>query len=336
MCLGIIVVVFLLQLSIVDRKTAEKYVKALSTVDEAGQAPPEGHQVDSHASTSLVVSSGDSKTSPKKTNPTKPIIAEASERDPLISTTHNDDRNPPYKRQNAMSVFSRRLLVTKTLFKSTQILTACFGIFIHITVITAFDAVVPIYVNEIFGWRSTGAVLIFLAIAIPAILGVVVGDASDPFGPRTVALSGFAIAVPSIALLGLVKHDSVVQIILLYVILAFTGQPSAFSNVSKYNWVKVSAFDSPRVFLLGLGLNFLLAPLASDLSFAVENLNKENPGLFQSAGAYAQAYSMFNGGLAAGMMFGPPFSSFIYTRTSWAFMNFVLAAICLLGTVPVV
>lgn len=88
--------------------------------------------------------------------------------------------------------------------------------------------------------------------------------------------------------------------------------------------------------LLGLGLNVLLAPLASDLSFAVEDLNEENPGLFQSAGAYAQAYSMFNSGLAAGMMFGPPFASFIYTRTNWAIMNFVLAAICLLGTVPVV
>lgn len=88
--------------------------------------------------------------------------------------------------------------------------------------------------------------------------------------------------------------------------------------------------------LLGLGLNVLLAPLASDLSFAVEDLNEENPGLFQSAGAYAQAYSMFNSGLAAGMMAGPPFASFIYTRTNWAIMNFVLAAICLLGRVPVV
>ena len=224
MCLGIIVVVFLLRVCIVERKTAEKYQKVPLTVDEAGQAPSEQeHQVESHASLSSVVSSGDGKTGPKKTNPTKPIRAEASERDPLISTTHNDDRNPSNEPQNTMSVFSRRLLVTKTLFKSTRILTACFGIFIHITVITAFDAVLPIYANKIFGWRSTGAGLIFLAITIPAILGAAVGEASDRLGPRTVALSGFAIAVPSIALLGLVKHDSVVQIIVLCVILAFIG-----------------------------------------------------------------------------------------------------------------
>lgn len=238
MCLGIIVVVFFLRVSIVDRKIAEKYLKVLSTVDEAGQTPSEEQQVGSHTLPSSVVSSDDGKTSPKKTNATKPIRVEASERDPLISKIHNNDRNQRNEPQNAMSVFSRRLLVTKTLFKSTRILTACFGIFIHITVITAFDAVLPIYVNEIFGWRSTGAGLIFLAITLPAILGAAVGDASDRFGPRTVALSGFAIAVPSIALLGLVKHDSVVLIILLCAILAFTGQHSAFSNVSKCNRVK--------------------------------------------------------------------------------------------------
>ena len=80
----------------------------------------------------------------------------------------------------------------------------------------------------------------------------------------------------------------------------------------------------------------LLAPLASDLSFAVEDLNEKNPGLFQSSSAYAQVYSMFNSGLAAGMMAGPPVASLIYSKTNWAIMNFVLAGICVLGTVPVV
>lgn len=238
MCLGIIVVVFLLRISIVERKTAEKYLKALPKVDEAGQAPSDERDVESHASPFSVVSSGDGKTRPKKNNSTEPIGAEASEQDPLISTTHNIDRNPWNEPQNTKSFFSRRLIVTKNLFRSTRILTACFVLFIHVAVITAFDAVIPIYVNEIFGWRSTGAGLIFLAITIPAILGAAVGDASDRFGPRTVALCGFAISIPSIALLGLVNHDSVGQIILLCVLLAFTGKPRV-SNVYKCDWAKV-------------------------------------------------------------------------------------------------
>lgn len=79
-----------------------------------------------------------------------------------------------------------------------------------------------------------------------------------------------------------------------------------------------------------------LAPLASDISFAVEDLDEKNPGLFQSAGAYTQVYSMFNSGLAAGMLAGPPIASLIYSKTNWAIMNFVIAGICVLGTVPVV
>lgn len=200
MCLGVIALVFLLRVSIVERKAAAKYEKVPSPADEADYAPSPEHDVES-------------------------IGAEASERDPLISTNHTIGQTPPNEPQDGRSVFSRRLLVTKTLFKSTRILTACFGIFINITVITAFDAVLPIYVNKTFGWHSTGAGLIFLAITIPSILGAAVGDASDRFGPRKVALCGFAITIPSIALLGLVKHNSIEQVVLLCAILACTGKP---------------------------------------------------------------------------------------------------------------
>ena len=87
---------------------------------------------------------------------------------------------------------------------------------------------------------------------------------------------------------------------------------------------------------LGIGLNVLLAPLASDMSFVVEQLSEENPGLLDSAGAYAQAYSIFNSGLAAGLVIGPLWAGFIYSKTNWAIMNGTLAGICALVSVPVV
>ena len=91
-----------------------------------------------------------------------------------------------------------------------------------------------------------------------------------------------------------------------------------------------------RVQCLGIGLNVLLAPLASDMSFVVEQLSEENPGLLDSAGAYAQAYSIFNSGLAAGMVAGPLWAGFVYSKTNWAIMNGTLAAVCALCSVPVV
>ena len=151
MCLGIIAFVFLLRVSIVGREAAVKYGKEPSTADEVDHAPSDKHGVESHTRSSSSVVSGDGKTRPKlKTNSTESVGAEASERDPLISMNHTIDRNPPNEPQDGRSVFSRRLIVTKTLFKSTRILTSCFGIFIHITVLTAFDAVVPIHANKIF------------------------------------------------------------------------------------------------------------------------------------------------------------------------------------------
>lgn len=227
MCLGVIAFVFLLRVSIIERKTAAKYEKVPSTADEADHIPSDEHDVESNTrSPSSVVNSGGGKTRPKlKDNSTESIGAEASERDPLISRSHAKDRNPRNEPLDGRSVFTRRLLVTKTLFTSARILTACFGIFINIVVITAFDAVLPIYVNKTFGWHSTGAGLIFLPISIPAVLGAAVGDASDRFGPRKVALCGFAITIPSVALLGLVKHNSTGQVTLLCAILAFIGKP---------------------------------------------------------------------------------------------------------------
>ena len=152
MCLGVIVFVFLLRVSIVKRKAAAKYGKEPLTAAKANNSPSDKHDVGSHTrSPFLVVSSGDGKTRPKlKTNSTESIGAEVSERDPLILTNHTKDRNPRNEPQNGGWVFSKRLIVTKTLFKSTQILTSCLGIFILITVLTAFDAVLPIYVNKKF------------------------------------------------------------------------------------------------------------------------------------------------------------------------------------------
>lgn len=108
-CLGIIAFVFLIRISIVEQKTLAKYRKeALSTADEAGQAPSDEHGVESNASPPSVVSSGDDKSRPKKKSSADSVGAEASERDPLISTTHTADRNPWNEPQDAKSLFFQK------------------------------------------------------------------------------------------------------------------------------------------------------------------------------------------------------------------------------------
>ena len=86
---------------------------------------------------------------------------------------------------------------------------------------------------------------------------------------------------------------------------------------------------------IGVGVNFIIGPLASEMSFVVEDLTREQPELFGKAGAYAQAYSFFAAAMAAGVMFGPAVAGVLYKTTSWQVTMGVLAGFCSLGSIQV-
>ena len=221
MCLGVLAFVFLLRISIIERGTAAKYEKRSSMGGEAGYGTYATEQnTESYVRAPSIHS--DSGSSTGECSSTEAMETEPSEQDRLLpsSTTGQEYSAKPQNRHN---FFSRRFPVMTALLTSPRIITAWFGCFIHIAVITAFDAVLPIFVRTTFGWHATGAGLVFLAVTIPAILGAVIGGLSDRFGPRVIALAGLVIATPSVGLLGLVRHDGVGQIVLLCVLLACTG-----------------------------------------------------------------------------------------------------------------
>lgn len=53
-----------------------------------------------------------------------------------------------------------------------------------------------------------------------------------------------------------------------------------------------------------MGLNYILAPLAADMSDEVEDLVDANPGTFGTKGAFAQAYSFFDAALGLAAVVG--------------------------------
>ncbi|CAL3972944.1 unnamed protein product, partial [Diplocarpon coronariae] len=104
------------------------------------------------------------------------------------------------------------------------------GCIVQVSQMTAFDAVIPIYVQQIFNWASTGAGLVFLTIMIPGFAAPLVGWASDKYGPRWLTVLGFMLAVPFWVLLRLVKHDSLRQKVLLCALLILIGINLCFLN----------------------------------------------------------------------------------------------------------
>lgn len=118
----------------------------------------------------------------------------------------------------------RFLKTTAMLLKSRGFLAAMYGGFVQITIITAFDSILPLFVHQAFGWGSSGGGPIFLALTIPSLAAPIVGAMSDRLGARAVVLAGFAIATLTLALLSLVGQDSIQHKILLCALLAVTGK----------------------------------------------------------------------------------------------------------------
>lgn len=113
---------------------------------------------------------------------------------------------------------------TAVLLRSRGIPAAMYGGFVQVTIICAFDSILPLFVHNTFGWETSGGGSIFLALTIPALAAPVVGAMSDRLGARAVVLAGFVISTLSLALLSLVGQDNIQHVILLCALLAVTGE----------------------------------------------------------------------------------------------------------------
>ncbi|KAI4105686.1 MAG: hypothetical protein L6R37_002585 [Teloschistes peruensis] len=180
-----------------------------------------------------------------------------------------------------------------------RLLAAIYGIFVNVSILAAFDGVLPIYVKRLFGWNSLNAGLIFLCLAIPALTGPLVGKLSDRAGPRWIAVAGCALSAPPLVLLRLVAHDSMDQKILL----CFT-------------------------------LILIVSPVAADLSAVVEEKEKADPDAFGPGGAYAQAFALFNCSMAAATLFGPVVAGALVERYGWGVMTAAMGIFVFSGAIP--
>lgn len=171
---------------------------------------------------------------------------------------------------------------------------------------TAFDSVIPLYVQRIFHWDSIGAGLIFLAVFIPGFLAPLVGWASDKYGPRWPTVIGFTLAIPFWVLLRFVTYDSLGQKVLLCALLA----------------------------LIGVALTLTNAPLMAEITYVVEAKERQDPGRFGANGAYAQAYGLFIMAFAAGTLTGPVWSGYVEQAAGWGTMSWSLGLFSISGAIP--
>ena len=274
MCFGLVLLDLLLRLSVVEK------VDAVSQSNEADveslySLVGEGESSDEHGS--LMPSD------PNSRSPRKGV-----------------HKTPSQNRQYSMT----------ELLLSPRLPVALSVIFVRSLLLTSFDATLPLFVNNAFGWTSLGSGLIFLPFILPLFLAPYVGSLADKkFQPRLIASVGFFIGVPLLITLRLVGGqnglDDLTSIILLVA-----------------NLVGV-----------GAALVLMLPPTMVEIERIIAETNRcENEAeLHMKASSNiairGQVYGLLNCAWALGTLAGPLWGGFVVSAAGWGTMTLSLAVL---------
>jgi MFS family permease len=196
-----------------------------------------------------------------------------------------------------------------TLLRSPRLIVSLWGYFIISLVLTSFDSVLPLYVQETFDWKQTGQGLIFIPLMVPHFLDPVTGYVIDKFprASRYITAGVFLASVPVMTLLRLVTDNTMQHKILLCALLA----------------------------LLGLCFAVAMPPIVAEVFYAVQEKEDETPDIFGRGGAMALAFGLSNMGFAAGSLIGPFFAGFIRQEAGWGTMGWAMGLIVGVSALPV-
>jgi MFS family permease len=192
------------------------------------------------------------------------------------------------------------------IFKDVRLLVAMLLCLIQSSLLASFDATIPTYAKETWGFDSLNSGLLFIPLILPyLLLGPLCGWAVDRYGTKPVATIGYAYMVPALTLLRL-PH---------------TGGGSQI------------ALYSSLLFFCGIGVCIIGSPSLVEASFVVEQYHKANLDFFGEQGPYAQLYALNSLVYSLGMTVGPLFSGILKDSIGYGNANLVLASICLVTSV---
>lgn len=202
--------------------------------------------------------------------------------------------------------FHDRLLV---LLGSPRLIASLWAYFVLSLCLASFDSVLPLFVQETFGWQQTGQGLIFIALMVPHVVDPITGAIIDrfPHTPRYIAAGAFLCAVPVMVLLRLVTDNSIHDKVTLCALLG----------------------------LLGLCFAVAMPPLVTEVFHIVKEKEEKDPNIFGRGGAMALAFGLINMGFAAGSLIGPFFAGFIREKAGWGAMAWAMGLIAGVTALPV-
>ncbi|KAK8095878.1 major facilitator superfamily domain-containing protein [Apiospora kogelbergensis] len=191
---------------------------------------------------------------------------------------------PQYKHSKLRSIL--------VLVKSPRLLAALYGLFSQ---------------AETFGWNSTAAGLMFLAIFLPGFIAPGVGWLADRYGAKWPSFGGFVACVPLLICLRFVTENTIAHKVMLCVLLAVLGSALVFSNT----------------------------PLMAEITYVIDEKEAEFPGIFGEKGVYGIGYGLFTMAFALGGTIGPLFAGYVNGGPGWGTMTWAVAVWAASGAVVV-
>jgi MFS family permease len=220
---------------------------------------------------------------------------EANEESPLLAD--ETDNSEEWKIPNDQPSYIRKFPLLYCL-RNSRLLVAELVAFMQAVLLATFDSTIPTEAQDLFGFDSLKAGLLFMPLILPyLLLGPLAGKGVDKYGPKLAASLGFGLMVPPLILLR-IPHEG------------------GNAEIAKF-----------CVFLAMCGVNFALisAPSIVEASFVVEEYYKANPEIFGDEGPYAQLYAINSMVFSVGLTLGPLISGGLRNAIGFGNMNAAVA-----------
>ncbi|KAI4125288.1 MAG: hypothetical protein LQ338_004334 [Usnochroma carphineum] len=193
------------------------------------------------------------------------------------------------------------------LLSTPRIPLALTALFTLNSLLTSYDATLPIHISRTFAYPASYASLLFLIMVTPFLLSPLAGYAVDHHGgPKLPAFLGLAIVMPPVFILRSVTSGS---------------------TAIRYPFLTMAIC----LFTIGLGSAAAIPALMAEVSLLVESIERERPGVFGEKGVMSLSFGILNTAFGGGYLAGPMLGGWLVDSVGWAGMNVVLgttAAMC--------
>ncbi|KAL8676133.1 MAG: hypothetical protein Q9186_007316 [Xanthomendoza sp. 1 TL-2023] len=240
-------------------------------------------------------------TLPPETELPQDADLENNNRKSIIQTSSDRPTTPQPTSTNPPSASSSTIKTIYLLLTSPRILTALLALFILNTILTSYDATIPVHIRSTFTLPSSRASFLFLILVSPFSLAPLAGLIIDHRGPYIPCTLGFLVLVPPVFILQMIDSPTCCS-----------------STITPFLALALCLFT------IGLGTAFVQPALMSEISLVIENIECKQPGCFGEKGVVAFAFGVMNFAFAGGFLVGPLLAGALVEGWGWRGMNVTL------------